>query len=1742
MPLGPNFNFDLNNNINSNSNTNSNNNQVMPEDKCQFRRDIELSFEETIQKKEDNFQDEYEIGRDFSEREPERQQHKQEEEQQQENNSWEENTTEEESVEDKNPFEQTESTSTSYQEPAKTYKYTDFDYEGYGSSEEVVRHSSQSHSIFSDEAEPEGDSTPKLEASKDEPKQESSPKQTPKKRVDSNYARRMYQGAKNDNNAINEKKSRIVARQQQSDKERLKLQQLERERNSVRITADQEEKIVRSIKQNEEFNIRARSDVRRFRMQSDIIQNQQLRSVQRKLDNAAKVDKLQLERFRKNRDLKNYKSARKLEKDLRIAEKGKTLSNDIDVNKIIETNKKGILAKGQQEQGAKTIQSHLDKISQSPVDKYAHNLNDKSKAESLKIDTKDGVSVKNGYKAENYRDSGNIRTREPVEPKINNKGQKLQDVADGRFSSKTKSMRVGSYGSMKGVQMGMTGIKNIATVGMTIATGGAGAGIAKGRFVAKASGSEGSASHPTGAEMAGNTGNIDQHELKEQAKKELEKKKNEEKDRQRKKKSDTKLSNKIAAIGMALLIGATSFMGTLSQTQMTFDNQFLPKMANNAYSNAAIDQNVGDSMTQAAHATLKSRFEAIKNKIMYGDDFIYASNNPGEGDDPFAGELWQGPRYELTDEEIMKITRVCMREQGSDPKGVVWEVCLAANLVELGQITSFGTTGNCVYRVMRESGWFGGTAQGVPTMDYRHDKWGGAIPPDNPLLISYVSRVLRDGMRPLPLYINEHDMFADIISASNDGVPIGIRDRASYIKDKTFCHNKYKSRYTFYGFPDGPNGVTDPFGYTPEAKAKVDKMNIVMTGGAGNLAGMAGTELTPEKFIAACHEVCAMARSGHFTYGSSGVMPPCDDKIISCDRMIARALYNLGFTDQTNGGITIGNMRSWLKKHGWEEAISDANAIKAGSIVVVKGLDSEVFDHTFVTTKFDANSWTFDSYDQGHESRITGELVQPEHNVTWRWRKDDFLVFNIPAGGIAGIGYDGTKNLPELNCVSATLDGVPLTAEEIESDIDENAVCNSKIEDGVKNFLHKRLMTGAIYETQYYDVRTYEDSGNSYGDANDSYSQIDSIGALKEADYGGGAPINMSEAEQQETGDYTVTTRATQVLVGYDTRYVPVEVRNPEMTLEFTDRKHRKGYQHVTDGHREEYTENMYYRMLLSALTAGTDNIDSKSKTHISNRGEEITPENYKDVGTKDKERKTSEARRLIVNYTPAEDEEVSDTFEIKEKTEEEKKLEEELKKHEEYLMKIKSEYLEYACDLMDVSIIRGYDDLKHRTERDNKEYSAGYYSVEFKEIKDDTGITTWTTDDGRTAIADEHYHIEAAITFYVGSNPDDLVEYSKQYGDDNWTYSKASLLYGYYRYDDLTFWRIFSLHKVIMIKGSGGALPPIAKRIYQFLKNKGLSDVCIAGMLGNIACECGGQKLEGINPGAIQDPSDPESGIGLIQWSGDRRRGLENYASQRGKKWDDLDIQLEYMWEELFVRREGWAHASDVDRFKQCTTPEEAAKFFFTYCEMRGEATAQEHWVEYNVEDVRVPEAIRAYNMMSMPGKGGAIAGKIEYINQGDYSHVPFDGGNIQNSGCGICSIVMVLRYYGVNISVEEAAQVGDSSTSYNPTEDYAAFTLFAQKYGVAPPKETSSIDEAIEACRNGKAVIVHAKDEESGEVGHYYVIQGYGQLGPFVYDPGQRDRYEANVPNGRGESREEIASGVHMRKPRPTLTFFIY
>ena len=64
-------------------------------------------------------------------------------------------------------------------------------------------------------------------------------------------------------------------------------------------------------------------------------------------------------------------------------------------------------------------------------------------------------------------------------------------------------------------------------------------------------------------------------------------------------------------------------------------------------------------------------------------------------------------------------------------------------------------------------------------------------------------------------YVNEHDCFSDITSATNDGFGINVRDRGSYVQKKTVANNTYGSTYTFYCFPDSNS---DPFGDTSETK------------------------------------------------------------------------------------------------------------------------------------------------------------------------------------------------------------------------------------------------------------------------------------------------------------------------------------------------------------------------------------------------------------------------------------------------------------------------------------------------------------------------------------------------------------------------------------------------------------------------------------------------------------------------------------------------------------------------------------------------------------------------------------------------------------------------------------------------------------------------------------------------------------------------------------------------------------
>lgn len=108
-------------------------------------------------------------------------------------------------------------------------------------------------------------------------------------------------------------------------------------------------------------------------------------------------------------------------------------------------------------------------------------------------------------------------------------------------------------------------------------------------------------------------------------------------------------------------------------------------------------------------------------------------------------------------------------------------------------------------------------------------------------------------------------------------------------------------------------------------------------------------------------------------------------------------------------------------------------------------------------------------------------------------------------------------------------------------------------------------------------------------------------------------------------------------------------------------------------------------------------------------------------------------------------------------------------------------------------------------------------------------------------------------------------------------------------------------------------------KKIWNFLKNKGLSDFAVAGIIGNLFAESSlvpknlqnafEKKLGftddsytvAVDNGSYNNFVRDGAGYGLAQWTfWSRKEGLYKLVKQRGKSISDLDTQLDYLWVEL--------------------------------------------------------------------------------------------------------------------------------------------------------------------------------------------------------------------------------------------------
>ena len=162
-------------------------------------------------------------------------------------------------------------------------------------------------------------------------------------------------------------------------------------------------------------------------------------------------------------------------------------------------------------------------------------------------------------------------------------------------------------------------------------------------------------------------------------------------------------------------------------------------------------------------------------------------------------------------------------------------------------------------------------------------------------------------------------------------------------------------------------------------------------GASGNKKTTANTV-----FLKAAKNVADTARVDGWTYGDSRSRKPCADKKISCDRLVARTLFDLGFRDQRDGGEVCSTLDKYLVAHGWKK-VTQKSDIKAGAVIAVRNKSHSYIDHVFIVSSYNKEKDTCSKYDTGSDIRI--KSVQPFKNVPLvEWSNRVFVcAWNVPA-------------------------------------------------------------------------------------------------------------------------------------------------------------------------------------------------------------------------------------------------------------------------------------------------------------------------------------------------------------------------------------------------------------------------------------------------------------------------------------------------------------------------------------------------------------------------------------------------------------------------------------------------------------------------------------------------------------------------------------------------------------------------
>ena len=214
--------------------------------------------------------------------------------------------------------------------------------------------------------------------------------------------------------------------------------------------------------------------------------------------------------------------------------------------------------------------------------------------------------------------------------------------------------------------------------------------------------------------------------------------------------------------------------------------------------------------------------------------------------------------------------------------------------------------------------------------------------------------------------------------------------------------------------------------------------------------------------------------------------------------------------------------------------------------------------------------------------------------------------------------------------------------------------------------------------------------------------------------------------------------------------------------------------------------------------------------------------------------------------------------------------------------------------------------------------------------------------------------------------------------------------------------------------QSSASTLTGAELQVATLLRAKGLGDVQVAAIMGNMEAE------SGYDPTQVNTSSGAS---GLCQWLGSRRAGLMDLARTRGRPWTDVGVQIDWLWEELPGELAAYGPMMGLDAWCALTDVDEATVAFYDSFERGG--PGQANWPR------RLGSARAAYQAL----QSGTLGTGQDYASASAAQRAVVDAcARVPSPGAGLCA-AWVYRVYAA------AGLGGISAGAGNACDMYWAF-----------------------------------------------------------------------------------------------------